>query len=146
MGSYAEKTRTLCLSKTNLSDRSSAKKTIFHEMIHWIHDHNPKISTHVKQLWDQRIQGETIRPLAPWNKESISGFPDHFKDATGSEYGGRVYPWESGNTAKGLEVLTTHLEKIANPEELKTHWSFAADDGKYYWREAFIQLLQNLYE
>ena len=43
------------------------------------------------------------------------------------------FPWEQKRHGgpKGHEVLTMHLEKLADADSLVRHWNHAASDGSY---------------
>ncbi len=145
-GTYCEKSHVLCLSKASLSDPKKARKTLFHELLHWVHDHaGPAYETQVKELFDIRTAGESEMPLRPWNRRDILGKRDKWLDADGDEYAGRIYDWEKRKGAKGSEVVTRHLEKLADPDELARHWNHQSSDGSYHWREAFLKLIHILY-
>jgi hypothetical protein len=119
-----------------------------HELLHWVHDHGgTEVTKKVQDLWDTRTAGEPEVRLLPWNSSKIKGRKDKWLDADGDEYAGRIYAWEQDRygAAKGHEVLTRHLEKLADPATLAKHWNHASSDGVFHWREAFLQLLDIFY-
>jgi hypothetical protein len=144
-GSYSKWKQRLVLSSTNLQDAASARKTIFHELLHWAHDHgDPAFAKRVKDLFDRRTAADAVEKLRPYNTGKITGKRDKWMDADGDEYAGRIYSWEKYGP-NGLEVVTRHLEKLANADELAKHWNHSAPDGSYAWREAFLELATLLY-
>lgn len=143
-GSFDKSKKKLTLSKQLLLSEAAAKKTLFHELLHWVHENDPQVRGRVQQLWDKRTTGNNHEGLNPYGK-GIRGNRDHWKDVDGDEYAGRVYPWE-GAKPKGTEVLTRHLEKLSSPELLVRNWNFTSEDGNTHWRDAFIELIKNLYE
>ncbi|MEO5915592.1 MAG: hypothetical protein ABIS50_15265 [Luteolibacter sp.] len=143
-GSYNKGTQVLKLAHLGLQDPAVARQTIFHELMHWTHDHGPQeFRDEIAAYYAARTAGETSVRLRPWNDSRIMGMRDHWLDADGSEYAARIYPWES--TPEGLEVVTRHLEKLAAAAELAKNWNHAAPDGSFLWREAFLTCAKILY-
>lgn len=141
-GDYHASTKKLRLNASALQDPSFARKTIFHELIHWLHDHGPQdYRTKVSALFAARTAGEASQPLLPWKSAHIMGKRDKWQDADGDEYAGRIYPWEK--TPAGSELATCHLEKLTDPASLSKHWNHSID-GRHYWREAFLELIDIL--
>jgi hypothetical protein len=139
-GSYNKWQKKLVLSSANLQDPATARKTIFHELLHWAHDHgDPAYAKRVKDLFDRRTMADAVENLRPYNTGKITGKRDKWMDADGDEYAGRIYNWEK-SAPQGLEVVTRHLEKLANADNLAKHWNHSAPDGSNPWREAFIEL------
>ena len=146
LGDYNEGTHHLRLNGSLLdADPAKLRKTAWHEMIHWLHDHGPAdFRARIETLFAARTNNFTDKKakLKPFNSSKVTGFDDDFLDANGDEYAGRVYPWEVGKP-RGYEIVTRHLEKLAvHPAELADHWNFKSPKtGRYAWREAFIECL-----
>jgi len=148
-GSYNQDAKELLLSVRALKSEEEARATIMHELLHWVHDHGgAEVDLLVRGVWDARTAGEATAKLLPWNRKDIVGRRDKWADADGSEYAGRIYPWEQKRYGgpKGHEVLTMHLEKLASADSLVRHWNHAASDGSHAWRDAFLKLLEVFYE
>ncbi len=144
-GDYNKIRRKLRLASSRLQDPARARKTLMHELLHWVHDHGPVgYADQVKALFHSRTAGEPMVILRPYNLSSIRGRRDKWADADGDEYAGRIYSWETADP-KGTEVVTHHLEKLADPALLRKHWNHAAPDGTHPWRDACLQLLEILY-
>lgn len=145
-GNYARDLRLLQLSARALQDDPvGRRRTFFHELLHWVHEHGPlDIERQVRALFLRRTSSEPVVRLAPHYLAWIVGKRDKWLDADGSEYAGRIYDWET-TAPKGTEVVTQHLEKLADPALLARHWNHAHADGSHPWREAFVELLQIMY-
>ena len=136
-GSYGQTARILSLNARALQDPDMARKTIFHELIHWAHDHGPdSFRVAVRSFFQARTAGESVAMLGPWRSRTITGLRDKWADADGDEYAGRIYPWEANPS--GLVVVTRHLEKLSDPAQLARHWNHRAANGSLAWREAFL--------
>lgn len=151
-GDFSQAHKRIRLSRAVLKTPAAARKTLMHEMLHWVHElGGPEVENRVRDLWDKRTGGEPLRKLRPWNSSAIRGLRDKWLDADGDEYAGRVYPWEIASASspttkpRGVEVLTRHLEKLADPARFSKHWNHRSDDGANHWRDASLELLKILF-
>jgi SPP1 gp7 family putative phage head morphogenesis protein len=151
LGNYSESLRELRLSAAQLdADPQGLHKTLWHEMIHWTHDHGPaEYRARITALLSARTNGftEKLEQLKPWNTPDILGWEDDFLDMNGDAYAGRLYSWEDAKNPRGYEIATRHLEKLAlPPETLARHWNYRSKkSNRYPWREAFIDCLHLFY-
>ncbi len=147
LGDYNKALTRLRLNGTALDgDLTGLRKTLWHEMTHWMHDHGPQaFRDRIRALFSARTDGfkEPLVTLKPWNSPKIKGYEDDFTDRVGDSYAARVYPWEDASNPAGLEIVTRHLEKLAlDPVVLASHWNFKSPKtGRFAWREAFLESL-----
>lgn len=95
---------------------ATVRETVFHELGHWIHDDAPDwYRAAVRDLYASRTKTDTPIPdKYGWIR------PDRWW----WNYAGRQYFWEP--VAQGKEVVTTHLELLANPDRMShimKYWS-----------------------
>lgn len=116
-----------------LNDETRLRKTLFHELMHWLHregdqDYRDAIQAH----FDQRTAGEKIRAIPGYR--GIQGKLDDWYDA----YAGTIYPFET--KPEGLEVPTRYIEWLAMPpSQMAALWN---DDS---FRETMKVVLQGLF-
>jgi len=91
--------------------KPAARGTLFHEMMHWVHDDAPQwYKKRVAELYARRTAGDTA---VPYGSGGLLR-----RDRWWRDYAGRQYPWEA--KAQGLEVASTHFELLANPRKMAT--------------------------
>lgn len=130
-----------------VQDKGLLKKTIFHEMAHWVHDMNPLYARLLKIHFQERIQGYPGPGELPlrdgeggmYDPEKIKGIRDQFADSNGNEYAGRTYGnKKKGYKLDGAEIPTTCLECLADPKLLLENLNHKSVTGRHSWRESFL--------
>jgi len=87
------------------------RERIFHEMGHWVHINGPPwYRKRINALWKQRTGGEAA-VMSPAYGCLIK------RDRWYDEYAGRIY---DGYNYDGLEVVTRHIQLLANPRRMAT--------------------------
>jgi len=124
---YCSFMRVLSLDFERSGDPKSARKSLYHELTHWLHLHLPADDPWIKELnahWKGRTAGETEQVLTNPAFDSVeySGLRDHWYD----RYMGRVYGHMNEATHGGLEVPTMIMENLARPDVLAAMWNHSA--------------------
>lgn len=106
LGEYKPSSKTILVRAS--SPINSAKETLFHELVHWLHIEGPQwyrdaIASH----FAARTAGEAIVPLYPYR---ASGKLDRWYDP----YAGAIYARYGPNA--GLEVPTRYLQVLAKED------------------------------
>lgn len=132
-------------------------ETLIHEFVHHIHACSSNETwNNITDYFRERTKGEKGQAIygGTWGK------PNHFAVtfAPRDNYAGRIYGQETyevrdgkAETRKrwnsqecGTEMVTRHLQKLALPAaDFAKYWN-DKQDGKYYWREAFVTSLNLL--
>lgn len=136
MGQYAPG-GTLQLNAAALKDPQRLRRTLFHELMHWLHrEGGAAYQKAIADHFEERTDRERIRKLTPY---SAYGKKDDWYDA----YAGAIYPFEmvEGDRPGGLEVPTRYIEWLArSPEEMAQMWN---EDPKF--RETMKIVLHALF-
>jgi SPP1 gp7 family putative phage head morphogenesis protein len=124
LGSYAKGGR-VKLSLNNLANAERARRTIFHELAHWLHLEQPDDSVWVKEIKDHftaRTAGEKLKTLPGYHRDT-KGKRDKWWEA----YMGRIYGTPDEATHLGSEFPTRNMELLADPARLAQIWSQSAE-------------------
>lgn len=129
---YCSLSRVVSLDLDHSANPQAARKSLFHELTHWMHLHLPADDPWIKDLnahWKARTAGETEQVLShpTFDVVQYSGLRDHWFD----RYMGRTYGHYNEATHGGLEVPTMIMEMLAKPERLAAIWNdsaYARDD------------------
>jgi hypothetical protein len=98
------------------------RRTLWHELTHWLHMELPGSHPWVKQLVDHfraRTAGEQVAQLPHYGPGTRGKRDDWYEP-----YAGRIYnaSWEA--THEGVELPTRYVELLSlPPEELALHWN-----------------------
>lgn len=145
--------------------RINTKETIMHEWIHHVHSSaSDELYNKISDYFRQRVKNSEITKLSTGSKDEPDyGYVDHFRtsfDKT-NDYAGKVYfagedirvdgsgfPKRRArkDNRNGTEFTTTHLEKLMySKNRFMKYWN-DKQDGKYYWREAFVTCMKLFFE
>ncbi len=113
---------TLKLSTTAIATEEQARRTLWHELAHWLHRERPGDDPWVKAIaahFTARTAGEEMLHLEAYSRRT-SGKRDKWYEA----YAGRIYLYAEEQTHLGLEVPTRYAELLTmQPEELAKFWN-----------------------
>lgn len=115
-------------------DPEAARRTLFHELTHWVHIDGPKwYRDLVREHFEARTAGEATAQLSGYSR-NVRGKRDKWVEA----YAGRIYSWE--RQPEGLEVPTRYMELLTETDAmLAEHWR---DDRI---RETLMVVLRTLF-
>lgn len=113
----------LKIAKHLATDPTQARRTLFHEMGHWLHlyrkDQYPK---QIMAHFNERTAGEAIATLPGFGRGTKGKRDNWYK-----VYAGRIYGTSDERTHLGSEVPTTYIELLTLPEEqLAKYWNHPA--------------------
>lgn len=152
LGTYSSATRTIELNGISLVTDTEMRRSLWHEMIHWVHmEGPPSYRALLQDHFRARTNGftEAVALLAKktglYYPAGTNGMPDDFADLLGDEYAGRIYgpPLESPSVPLGLEIPTCHLEKLSGSPALLASMlnHVSPKTGLRAWRETFLQCM-----
>ncbi len=122
------------------------KETHYHEPVHYLLLLGSRLKRiRMAKFFRQRIKGEEMIML----QCGKYGYKDHFPTTfePKDDYAGRIYPHEKPGIPEGLEMVPRHLQKLAlTPEDFLPYWNDQYSDGRYYWRETFLESLTLLFK
>lgn len=133
-GDYLPHTGRIRLSQS--LDAAQMRRTLWHELTHWLHLERPGDDAWVVMLADHfraRTAGETMARLAPYRSR---GLRDEWYDP----YAGTIYGTADEATHLGVEVPTRHLETLADPVDFARLWNDPVS------RETLLIALEGLFE
>lgn len=144
LGTYSKspgngKPGVLFLSKHFLAwNPQEARRTIFHELTHWVHRELPPSHPWVAEIkahFQKRTAGEKIVQLGGY-AQGTTGKRDHWYDS----YAGRIYHYAEEASHLGLEFPTRMLELLFDPRRFAEVWNVNA-----YNREDIQLALKGLF-
>lgn len=125
----------LRLDTGSLTDATQARRTLWHELTHWLHIERPDADAWVAAIkghFEVRTKGEKVGLLAGY--AAARGKRDQWFDA----YAGRIYGWEGDKL--GVEVPTRYMELLTlDADALARHWNHAPT------RETLMVVLRGLF-
>ena len=132
-------------------------ETVIHEFVHHMHAcASDETWNKITDYFRERTKDDPGYGL----RCGQAGKSDHFATTfdPNDDYAGRIYRFDSYGVKNGkaeararansnncgTEMVTRHLQKLALPaEQFARYWN-DKQDGKYYWREAFVMSLNLL--
>lgn len=143
----------------------ASKESHVHEFFHHVHDSaSDAVYDKISDYYRLRIKGNVVQTLF----DGVKGFADNFATSVDANtiYAGAVYTNKKGEIERtdrrvtgdifgpkrnrtdglnGSEFVTAHLEKLACSKSKFTKLWNDKRNGKYYWREGFIESMRVMF-